>query len=144
MINFCISSESSLIKKVQMRNGEPIYQNVPLRNVQPAAAPQSTSINQQGGGTPTRKKWGLHVISSQRSRNSARSAVINSSSPVKKSLVAEPAPFADPTTTVVSDSASSTVKDHLVSIDSSFIIVPFDCNFFNFFNFFNFLNFLNF
>ncbi|KAK4023685.1 hypothetical protein OUZ56_009084 [Daphnia magna] len=68
-----------------MRNGEPIYQNIPLR--QPGSQPNlspSTSTNTQTASQP-RRKWGLPV------RSSARSAVINrvqtespSSSPASK------------------------------------------------------------
>ncbi|XP_045027481.1 tyrosine-protein phosphatase non-receptor type 14-like isoform X2 [Daphnia magna] len=68
-----------------MRNGEPIYQNIPLR--QPGSQPNlspSTSANTQTASQP-RRKWGLPV------RSSARSAVINrvqtespSSSPASK------------------------------------------------------------
>jgi len=70
--------------QVQMRNGEPIYQNVPLRQPtatgsQPNLSVGTVGTSHQEAGTP-RKKWGLHVISSQRSRNSTRSAVINSAS----------------------------------------------------------------
>lgn len=66
-----------------LRNGEPIYQNIPLR--QPGSQPNlSPSTSAQTASQP-RRKWGLPV------RSSARSAVINrvqtdspSSSPAAK------------------------------------------------------------
>jgi hypothetical protein len=67
-----------------LRNGEPIYQNIPLR--QPGSQPNlSPSISAQTASHQPRRKWGLPV------RSSARSAVINrvqtdspSSSPAAK------------------------------------------------------------
>ena len=54
-----------------LRNGEPIYQNIPLR--QPGSQPNlSPSTSAQTASQP-RRKWGLPV------RSSARSAVINQS-----------------------------------------------------------------
>jgi len=101
-----------------LRNGEPIYQNIPLRQ------PGSQNSLQSASNTPppaqssgqTRRKWGLPV------RSSARSAVINrvqqqpsspSSSPSsKRSLESgSPASLHQPVA-----AAGMSIKDHLVNI----------------------------
>jgi hypothetical protein len=85
-----------------LRNGEPIYQNIPLR--QPGSQPNlSPSTSAQTASQP-RRKWGLPV------RSSARSAVINrvqtdspSSSPAAKRSTND------------STSSSASHSHHLVS-----------------------------
>ena len=103
-----------------LRNGEPIYQNIPLR--QPGSQPNlspSMSATAQSTSQP-RRKWGLPV------RNSARSAIINrvqtsspSSSPSSKrntnEVSSNPTPHGVPTATPSRLTDPTIVKDHLVS-----------------------------
>lgn len=95
-----------------LRNGEPIYQNIPLRQPgsQPNLSPNIPNIAAQVV-SQTRRKWGLPV------RSSARSAVINrvqSDSPSSS-----PACKRNPNETSVNSATHGSdltaVKDHLVS-----------------------------
>ena len=99
-----------------IRNGEPIYQNIPLRqpgsqtNLSAASTPPSSA---QSSGQ-TRRKWGLPV------RSSARSAVISrvqqpaspSSSPASKRSVDSAIPSSS--TFLHQPLVTPNVKDHLV------------------------------
>lgn len=108
-----------------VRNGEPIYQNIPLR--QPESQPNlspSTSANTQTASQP-RRKWGLPV------RSSARSAVINrvqtespSSSPASKRSTNDSAPisasnFHHSASSIakITSTDATLVKDHLVLLE---------------------------
>ena len=105
---------------ITMRNGEPIYQNIPLQ--QPGQQQQQ----------PTRRKWGLPV------RSSARSAVISrvqqqtssspSSSPSSKRSLADSSISSSTSGTYLVNAsvgtATANIKDHLVihfsSLDHQF------------------------
>lgn len=100
-----------------IRNGEPIYQNIPLQQPgsQPNLSASSTPPSSAQSSGQTRRKWGLPV------RSSARSAVINrvqhpaspSSSPASKRSVdsAIPSPAAS---FLQQPLGTPNVKDHLV------------------------------
>lgn len=108
-----------------LRNGEPIYQNIPLR--QPGSQPNLSPSTAAQAASQPRRKWGLPV------RSSARSAVINrvqtdspSSSPASKrstndSSTSNPAAHfhqsASPAARANADPAM--VKDHLVIISQN-------------------------
>lgn len=96
-----------------LRNGEPIYQNIPLR--QPGSQPNLAHPNNNNAGqgtTPTRRKWGINVL------QPTRSAVINSPSPSassKRSVNEQQTNYnAQPQANVVPPDVSNT-KDLLVS-----------------------------
>lgn len=116
-----------------MRNGEPIYQNIPLR--QPGSQP---NLNQQ----PARRKWGLPV------RSSARSAVISrvqqqtpsnsgspSSSPSSKRSLADSSISSSSGGSYLVNAAIGTatanIKDHLVYSFSYYYRFPSIYHFFN-------------
>jgi len=105
---------------ITMRNGEPIYQNIPLQ--QPGQQQQQ----------PTRRKWGLPVRSSARSAVTSRVQQQTSSSPSsspssKRSLADSSISSSTSGTYLVNASvgtATANIKDHLVihfsSLDHQF------------------------
>ena len=101
--------------EVPLRNGEPIYQNIPLRQPgsQPNLSPSTAAASQP------RRKWGLPV------RSSARSAVINrvqtdspSSSPASKRSSNDSASHFQHPVSARANTDTTMVKDHLVIISN--------------------------
>ena len=97
---------------LQVKNGEPIYQNVPMRQLGSNPSLSSTTVNRsqaslqhlqqlQQHGLPKRK-WAIPGLSSQRGRNAPRTAVINP----------------NPSSSVQPQNTQANVKDHLVNFMS--------------------------